>query len=176
MGRHVGPRFWARTTDSSEMLSYLLLAMTIRSSLAFAFSGGSSSTLQSLCSHRTSLCHEASPLQLGSAFTTRRSSTHARPHDFGRKHSLQMLMDVPKQVLVTGASGKTGFFTFKVLSDLQPQPSFSDVRPTCFRNYGSSRRNFSPRALFTQKREPKSSRALAPLWETAPPSSNRTRS
>lgn len=32
-----------------------------------------------------------------------------------------MLMDVPKQVLVTGASGKTGFFTFKKLRELEKE-------------------------------------------------------
>jgi hypothetical protein len=36
--------------------------------------------------------------------------------------SLQMLVDVPKQVLVTGAAGRTGFLVFKVASTIhKPQ-------------------------------------------------------
>ncbi len=58
-----------------------------------------------------------------------------------------MLLDVPKQVLVTGASGKTGFVTFQVKFVLKNRETCVFYLERCnelslFRNFASSRKSF----------------------------------
>jgi hypothetical protein len=96
----------------AEALRLVLIALaSINTSRAFTVPTCTLSSFTSLKAG-TKILHESSGFACSHRTGLRNLLASPRVQS---KSILNMLVDVPLQVLVTGAAGKTGFFTFKVV-------------------------------------------------------------